>query len=136
MERKELYKLRGCKQDIAQLRDEIDRLQARITSPRIAAYGYERAQSSGRGHAIPDGIAQMDALIARYKAEVSRALALQAEFERMIERLRPLEKRILRYYYIDALTWEEIARKTHYSVRHVMRIARRGERAEWGEEQT
>lgn len=66
----------------------------------------------------------MDALIVRYRAELNSTLALQAEFERMIEPLNPLEKRIMRYYYIDGMIWEQIWQETNYSTRHLLRLHR------------
>lgn len=124
MEREDLYKLRGGLKNIAHLREEIAALESRRLSPRITAYGSERVQSSSRGDIMPEQAAQMDALIARYQAELNSTLALQAEFERMIEPLNPLEKRIMRYYYIDGMIWEQIWQETNYSTRHLLRLHR------------
>lgn len=124
MERENLYKLRGGLKNIAHLREEIAALESRRLSPRITAYGSERVQSSSRGDIMPEQEAQMDALIARYRAELNGTLALQAEFERMIEQLNPLEKRIMRYYYIDGMIWEQIWQETNYSTRHLLRLHR------------
>lgn len=124
MEREDLYKLRGGLKNIAHLREEIAALESRRLSPRITAYGSERVQSSSRGDIMPEQAAQMDALIVRYRAELNSTLALQAEFERMIEPLNPLEKRIMRYYYIDGMIWEQIWQETNYSTRHLLRLHR------------
>jgi DNA-directed RNA polymerase specialized sigma subunit len=124
MEREDLYKLRGGLKNIAHLREEIAALESRRLSPRITAYGSERVQSSSRGDIMPEQEAQMDALIVRYRAELNSTLALQAEFERMIEPLNPLEKRIMRYYYIDGMIWEQIWQETNYSTRHLLRLHR------------
>lgn len=124
MEREDLYKLRGGLKNIAHLREEIAALESRRLSPRITAYGSERVQSSSRGDIMPEQAAQMDALIVRYRAELNGTLALQAEFERMIEPLNPLEKRIMRYYYIDGMIWEQIWQETNYSTRHLLRLHR------------
>lgn len=124
MEREDLYKLRGGLKNIAHLREEIAALESRRLSPRITAYGSERVQSSSRGDIMPEQEAQMDALIVRYRAELNSTLALQAEFERMIEQLNPLEKRIMRYYYIDGMIWEQIWQETNYSTRHLLRLHR------------
>lgn len=124
MEREDLYKLRGGLKNIAHLREEIAVLESRRLSPRITAYGSERVQSSSRGDIMPEQEAQMDALIVRYRAELNSTLALQAEFERMIEPLNPLEKRIMRYYYIDGMIWEQIWQETNYSTRHLLRLHR------------
>ena len=124
MEREDLYKLRGGLKNIAHLREEIAALESRRLSPRITAYGSERVQSSSRGDIMPEQAAQMDALIVRYRAELNSTLALQAEFEHMIEPLNPLEKRIMRYYYIDGMIWEQIWQETNYSTRHLLRLHR------------
>lgn len=125
MNREDLYTLRKAMKNIEQLKEEIAALELRRISPRSAVYGSERVQSSARGDIQADQIAQIDNLIDRYNAELSRVLDLQTEFENLIARLPPMEKRIMRYYYVDGMIWEEIWQKEGYCIRHLTRIHRK-----------
>lgn len=125
MNREDLYTLRKAMKNIDQLKEQIAALELRRISPRSAAYGTERVQSSAKGDIQPDQIAQIDDLIERYRKELSNVLGLQSEFENLIEQLTPLEKRIMRYYYVDGMIWEEIWQKEGYCIRHLTRIHRK-----------
>lgn len=125
MEREDLYVLRKSMKNIDQLKEEIAALELRRISPRSAAYGSERVQSSAKGDIQPDQIAKIDSLIEKYRAELNSILDLQAEFEKLILPLEPYEKKIMRYYYIKGLIWEEIWQKTNYCTRHLLRIHKR-----------
>ena len=125
MNREDLYTLRKAVKNIDQLKEQIAALELRRISPRSAAYGTERVQSSAKGDIQPDQIAQIDDLIERYRKELSNVLGLQSEFENLIEQLTPLEKRIMRYYYVDGMIWEEIWQKEGYCIRHLTRIHRK-----------
>ena len=125
MNREDLYTLRKAMKNIDQLKEQIAALDLRRISPRSAAYGSERVQSSAKGDIQPDQIAQIDDLIERYRKELSNVLGLQAQFESMIDSLSPLEKRIMRYYYVDGMIWEEIWQKEGYCIRHLTRIHRK-----------
>lgn len=122
MEREDLYTLRKAMKNIDSLKDQIATLELRRISPRSTAYGSERVQSSTKGDIQLEQIAKIDALLEKYRAELNRALDLQAEFEKMLLQLDPNEKRIMRLYYIDGLIWEEIWQKTGYSTRHLIRL--------------
>ena len=125
MERKDLYTLRKAMKNIDQLKEQIAALELRRISPRSAAYGSERVQSSAKGDIQADQIAKIDELIEKYRNELNYVLDLQAEFEKKIIPLAPFEKRIMRYYYIDGLIWEEIWQKEGYCTRHLLRIHKR-----------
>ena len=122
-----LIRLREQSKALTQLREQITRLEAYRLSPGVAAYGSEHVKSSTRGDGMLDALIRMDELVFMYRQEANAALALQADFERALASLSPLEKRIMRYYYLDALTWTEVAAQVGYSTRHVMRIAKRAE---------
>lgn len=124
MEREDLYTLRKAMKNIDQLKEQIATLELRRISPRSAAYGSERVQSSAKGDIQPDQIAKIDELIERYRNELNYTLDMQAEFEKMLLTLEPFEKRIMRYYYIHGMIWEEIWQETNYCTRHLMRVHR------------
>lgn len=125
MKRDDLYALRAEMKEVGQLREKIAELELKRISPRSAAYGAERVQSSPKGDIQPDQIAKMDDLIAEYREKLNNTLMKQKEFEQLISTLPTLERRIMRYYYIDGLKWEEVWQRTNYCVRHLTRINRK-----------
>lgn len=125
MQREDLYTLRKATKNIDQLKEQIAALELRRISPRSAAYGSERVQSSAKGDVQPDQIAKIDELIEKYRRELNAILDMQAEFEKLLIPYQPFEKRIMRYYYINGLIWEEIWQKEGYSTRQLGRINRR-----------
>ena len=52
-------------------------------------------------------------------AELTKALI---EIERAIEHLEPLERTIIRLYYVEGLTWEEVCVAIHYEWAQTHRI--------------
>lgn len=64
--------------------------------------------------------------LAQLMAErLNHLIALRAEIERQLSNFGPEEQRMLRLYYVDGLTWEEVAEKVGYSSRHIGRKMRR-----------
>lgn len=55
-------------------------------------------------------------------AEITNGLEEMREIERMISVLPEREKLLMRYRYINCLTWEEIAFKMFYTWQHMHRI--------------
>ena len=122
LEREDLYTLRKELKNVEQLKEQIARLELRKISPRSAAYGTERVQSSTNGDIKPDQIVKIDGLIEKYRNELNSILDMQNEFEKLLLTLEPFEKKIMRHYYIDGMVWEEVWQKTGYCVRHLTRI--------------
>lgn len=50
---------------------------------------------------------------------------LRGEIEGWLDCFEPEERRILRLYYVNGLTWEEVAEKVGYSSRHLSRKVKR-----------
>jgi DNA-directed RNA polymerase specialized sigma subunit len=122
LEREDLYTLRKAMKNVDHLKEQIATLELRRISPRSAAYGLERVQSSAKGDIQPDQIAKIDRLIEKYRNELNDILNLQAEFEKLLLNLDPFEKRIMRHYYIDGMIWEEIWQETNYCTRQLLRL--------------
>lgn len=122
LEREDLYTLRKAMKNVEQLKEQIAALELRRISPRSAAYGSERVQSSAKGDIQADQIAKIDGLIDRYRKELNSILDMQAEFEKLLLTLEPFEKKIMRHYYIDGMIWEEVWQKTNYCTRQLLRI--------------
>ena len=64
---------------------------------------------------------QLSQLLAQ---RLNQLIALRREIEDFIADLQPEERRILRLYYIEGLTWEQTAERLEYSVRQINRKQR------------
>lgn len=124
MKRADLYLMRKSAGIVEQLREQIVDLETKRLSPRVAVYGTERVRASMRDDVIPAQITAIDKLLSRYRAELDAHLKQREEFEEIIKDLPPLHKEIMRYYFVDALTYEQVWQKTNYSVRHLRRITK------------
>jgi hypothetical protein len=124
MVREDLYKLRNAVKNIEKLKEKIVRLESRRISPRSAAYGSERVQTSTKGDIQAEQEHKIDILLEKYRKELSKTLDLQIEFEDMIENMEPTKKQIARSYYCEGKIWEEIWNETGYCVRHLTRLNR------------
>jgi DNA-directed RNA polymerase specialized sigma subunit len=107
--------------NVDQLKDQIATLELSRISPRSAAYGFERVQSFTKGDIQPEQIEKIDSLIEAYRAELNQILDLQAEFEKVILPIDSFDKKIMRYYYINGLIWEEIWQLTGMSTKQLCR---------------
>ena len=124
----DLLRMRESSKGIEQLRERIARLEAMRLSAGISSYGAEHVSSGAQGDKMLGGLIRMEELHELYGRELEDMLELQADFEHALEPLTLIEKCVMRYYYIDALTWENVAARMNYSIRHVIRIAKRAER--------
>lgn len=85
----------------------------------------ERVSGSQPGDPTGETAAKMWELAALLAEKLNRLIALRTEIELAIEDFAPEERRILRLYYVDGLTWEEVAQKVGYSSRHLSRKVKR-----------
>ena len=122
MTEKQLKELRSTYKEIDDLRDKISTLENMRLSPRSAAYGSERVQTSARGDVQADNIAKIDALLKRYNARLRACLNLIQEFENALEKLDSRERRIMTYYYMDCMTWEAVCVEINISWMQLHRI--------------
>lgn len=59
-----------------------------------------------------------------YREKLDELVALQVRIEKAIDSLGPIERKLLRYRYIDGLEWHKVEAKMHYSTTSVHRIHR------------
>ena len=122
MNRDELYKLRRKLAGIDQLRQTITNLETMRVSPRAAAYGGSKVQTSPKGDVQPDNIQKIDKLLGKYNAELRGILEQVAEFEQAVKGLDDRPKEIMRAYFIQRNTWEKICVDVGISYSRVMQI--------------
>lgn len=117
--------------DVREAYKERDQLQQKIIefellrySPRGTDYGSERVQTSARGDLQTETLIALESLLERYDKKLRECVMLISEFEDALERLNARERRIMRMYFIDCMTWEEISVSEYMSLMQVHRIRR------------
>ena len=122
MTKDELRTYRGIKLERDKLRGLIKDLEAVMYNPRAQRLdGMPRSGSGARSGVEGIAIRHADLLETYHRKEKELTKAME-NIERAIEVLDPLERTIVRLYYIKGLTWEEVAVEMSYSWRHVHRL--------------
>lgn len=122
MTKEELRAYRGIKLERDKLRGIIKDLEAVMYNPRAQRLdGMPRSGSGARSGVESIAIRHADLLETCHRKEKELTKAME-NIERAIEVLDPLERTIVRLYYIKGLTWEEVAVEMSYSWRHVHRL--------------
>lgn len=121
MTKEELCQYIAIKKEIDQIKQELERVEATMTSPRIQQLtGMPRGGSSG--DSMVNIIARCGELREKYSERMLALMSTQLEIEQAIDTLDPTARRLMRYRYIDGLAWEEICVKIGYSWRQTHRL--------------
>ena len=116
-----LHSYRDLLAEYNQIKDELAKVEAFMEAPRGSNLdGMPR--NPGGGDAILSVVSHHITLQERYRAQLYKLAAAQAEIENMIEGLEPSERRLMRCRYIDGMTWEEVCVKIGYSWRQTHNI--------------
>lgn len=80
-------------------------------------------KGGGHGDGMQTAISRILDIEREIDEEVDRLAALRDRIEGAVRRVagEPLRE-LLRYRYIDGLTWEQVAEKMHYSYAHIFRM--------------
>lgn len=117
-----LYNL--LKREQAQIDQTLNRMEAKMTAPRIQTFDGMPKGSSGEDPMIRYVI-KREELIDKYREKRTQLIDAQAEIEAMIDNLEPTERQLARYRYLDGLTWDEVCVAMNYSWRQTHRIHNR-----------
>lgn len=99
--------------------------ELRDMSTRIQGVSFEEHFSSTRNTDAPfvKLIGKIMDMEARINSEIDRLVDLKAEMDMVIEQVEDIEERLLlRYRYLDNMTWDDIATRLSVSSRTVHRI--------------
>lgn len=123
MDFEQMKQYRQLAAEISELEDE----RAALAEGRIPSSWPlgEKVSGGGPGDVTAETAAKMWELAALLAEKLNRLIALRTEIERALDSFMPEERRILRLYYVDGLTWEEVAEKVGYSSRHLSRKLKR-----------
>lgn len=107
---------------IDELRDKIAQLETMRISPRSAAYGSERVQSSTKGDITERNLAKIESLLKRYNRDLNFYLNLTTEYENTLLKLNELERVIIDKHFREGKSWNDISEEVDMSERQVRRI--------------
>lgn len=108
MNMERLDEVRAAYKEHKELQEKIIECENMRMSPRSAAYGSERVQTSLKGDVQADALARVEMLLQLYNRQLKECAELIYEFETALLKLNSLERQIMRHYYVDCMTWEKV----------------------------
>lgn len=118
-EKKEyLSRYRAAIAESGELEEEIAKWESR--AEKITSSPGAVPKSGQHSDRVQDGAVALAELRDKLTTKVTRLIEMRLEIERAIETVSDDTQRILlRYRYVDGLTWEKIAEKMHYTYQWV-----------------
>lgn len=125
MTKQELQQYGAIKREMEQIGEELARLKSSIMSARGQIITDMPRGGTGDGDGMSKSVIKMIELETRYQDMLADLCVKQIDIEQALEVLNPTERRLMRYRYIDGLTWEVIADKMDYSYQWVCELHNR-----------
>ena len=122
MTKERLRNYQNIKRERVQLEEQLAQIEAALYSPKIPQLTAVPPSGSPNGSTMENLADKHMELRRRYEAKLVELAAEQLEIERAIEALDPTARMLLRYRYIDGLTWEEVCVRLCYSWRQTHRL--------------
>lgn len=121
MNKDTLRDFRQRNREARQLHEQLDQMEARIYAPKGQQLS-KTPRGGGGGRTMDDlAIAHLQ-LQDRYRAALAAIERQQLDIETALQVLEPAERMVIRYRYLDLLSWENVCDKMHYSWRQVHRL--------------
>lgn len=117
MQKETLLAYSDLQREIKDIEENIERIKTRS---RMAA-GIVTGRNKTTEDRMAADMAKEEQLIELYRKRLTQSAELQIEIEQAINSLPERERVIMRYRYVDGLSWNKIKRKVNYSD-HVYRI--------------
>lgn len=108
--------------ELHQVENEIQFLTEDATSPKVQQWSDMPHGSGGVNDAMTAYLVKKERLVTLYVEKRTALIERRTEIEQAISRLPSREREVLRYKYLDGLTWEQVAEEMSYSWRHVHNI--------------
>lgn len=100
----------------------ITQLRLRYAAPSAIEYS-DMPRAHDSEHDLSDYMAKMDELTSYLVEKYKRCMGIEVDiYQRLDSMDRQEEREVLRYRYIDGMTWEQIAQRTGYVLRHIYRL--------------
>ena len=122
MTKEKLKEYKHIKQERDNLATMIKELEATMYSPRVTRLDGMPHGAGGNSSPIESMAAKHDELLQLYQEKVAELTAKLQTIEAAIEPLAPRERTLLRLYYINGLTWEQVCVAMNYGWTQVHRI--------------
>jgi len=122
MTRQDLKEYRDLKAESVQITEKMKEIEDTLYSLSGVNQDGMPKGSSGENYRVEALIDKKDELKQHYDSLQIRLLEGQYKIEVLIESLPSRERRLMRHYYIDGLTWEKVRVAMHYSWSQVHRI--------------
>lgn len=122
-EKARLHEYRHLLREREQIEAMLEEIEAAMSAPKVQRLdGMPRGGTPDGGSAIETLAAKHIELQQRYQEKLVALAAKQLEIEQDIEALPSREKMLLRLYYIQGKTWEQVCVEMSYCWRQVHRI--------------
>lgn len=113
MTKERLRSYRDLRQELRQIEGKVESIEATLYSPKIPRLT-GMPSAPGGGNTKEDLAAKHLELLEYYNGKKAELAAEQLAIEKAIEVLPYRERTLLRLYYIDGLTWEEVCVEMAY----------------------
>lgn len=122
MTKQELKECRESRREIRQLLDEMEAIEAEVTSPKIPKLSGMPPSEPATSDRMAENVAKWVDLQQEYRDKLSRCFDLRMAVEKAMDVLTPTERQVIRAYYIQGMTWEEVCVAVNYSWKQTHRI--------------
>lgn len=122
MTKEQLRAYRDIKRERERLRDMIRELEGVIYSPTIPKLNAAPGGGQTATSPVERAASQHEKLLTLYRQKDAELTEAMLAVEEAIETLQPRERELVRLYYGQGMTWEEVCDKMHYSWSTVHRI--------------
>lgn len=130
MTKEQLRAYRDIKLEKDKLAAMVEEVEAVLYSPRSPNLSGMPRGGSTPGSLVEEAAIKHAELLERYQRKVTEWISSLVEIENAIEKLEdPKERAVLRLYYAQGLTWEEVCVAVNYSWRQTHRIHARALKA-------
>lgn len=121
MTKERLRDYRAIVHEIETLEHQIETIETALYHPKVPKLR-NTPKAAGSGRTTEDLAAKHQVLLELYRGKLGRMAEELLAIEQAIDRLPARERTILRRYYLEGMTWEEVCVAEHYSWRQVHRI--------------
>ena len=113
MTKERLREYRDLHRELKQIEEKVETMESTLYSPKIPRIT-GMPSAAGNGNSKEDLAAKHIELLDYYRKKQQELYTEQLAIEKAIESLDGVERTLMRYRYIEGLTWEEVCVKMNY----------------------